>query len=90
MLIIFAGQELERARQMVEELEGELKVERTRLRALTTEQSQAERQKEEVVLQLCRTESVRPYTVHFTHVAYPCVGHGRHPSGTPAYQAGEP
>lgn len=49
--------ELERARQMVEELEAELRAERSRLRALTTEQSQAERQKEEVVLQLRRTET---------------------------------
>ncbi|GJE98540.1 PACT-coil-coil domain-containing protein [Phanerochaete sordida] len=49
--------ELERARQMVDELEAELKAERARLRALTTEQGQAERQKEAVVLQLRRTES---------------------------------
>ena len=43
---------------MIEDLEAQLKVERSRLRGLTTEQSKAERQKEEVVLQLRRTESV--------------------------------
>ena len=43
---------------MIEELEEELKVHRSRLRSLNTEQSKAERQKEEVVLQLRRTETV--------------------------------
>lgn len=51
-------QELEHAKFMIEELEEELRAERSRLRALTTEQTKAERQKEEVVLQLRRTESV--------------------------------
>lgn len=57
------AQELERAKLMIEELEENLRVERSRLRALTTEQTKAERQKEEVVLQLRRTESVS-----FTHL----------------------
>lgn len=43
---------------MVEDLEIQLKTERSRLRTLITDQMQAERQKEEVVLQLRRTESV--------------------------------
>lgn len=43
---------------MVEELEAQLKLERSRLRAINTEQSRAERKKEEVIFQLRRTESV--------------------------------
>ena len=54
-----AIQELSRAKRTVDELEAELREERARLRELTTEQSKAERQKEKVVLQLRRTESVR-------------------------------
>lgn len=46
---------------MIAELEAELKTERARLRSLTTEQDKAERQKEEVVLHLRRTESVSGY-----------------------------
>lgn len=42
----------------VQELENELKEERTRLRALTTEQTRAERQKDKLSLQLQRAESV--------------------------------
>ncbi|THH27181.1 hypothetical protein EUX98_g7008 [Antrodiella citrinella] len=49
--------ELDRARRTVGELESELKEERGRLRELMTEQSKAERRKEQVVLQLRRTES---------------------------------
>lgn len=44
---------------MIEELEDQLKVERSRLRTLITEQNQAEQQREAVVLQLRRTETVR-------------------------------
>ena len=43
---------------MIEELEEDLKVERARLRSLNTEQSKAEWQKEEIVIQLRRTETV--------------------------------
>ncbi|KAI0692519.1 hypothetical protein BC835DRAFT_1508673 [Cytidiella melzeri] len=49
--------ELERAKRMVADLEAQLKSERSRLRGFATEQTQAERQKEEVILQLRRTES---------------------------------
>ncbi|KAI0091595.1 hypothetical protein BDY19DRAFT_885665 [Irpex rosettiformis] len=49
--------ELDKAKRMVEELEAQLKAERSRLRGFATEQSHAERQKEEVALQLRRTES---------------------------------
>ena len=42
----------------MEELEAELKAERSRQRALTTEQSRAQREKEAVLLDLRRTESV--------------------------------
>ena len=45
----------------MEELEAELKAERSRLRALTTEQTKAQREKEAVLLDLHRTESVRGY-----------------------------
>ncbi len=43
------------------ELEAELKAERSRLRALTAEQTKAQREKEAVLLDLRRTESVRRY-----------------------------
>lgn len=43
----------------MEELEAQLKAERSRLRALTSEQTKAEREKEAVLLDLRRTESVR-------------------------------
>ena len=42
----------------MEELEAELRAERSRLRALTTEQNKAQREKETVVMNLHRTESV--------------------------------
>ena len=42
----------------MEELEAELKAERSRLRALTTEQTKAQREKEAVLLDMRRTESV--------------------------------
>ena len=51
-------QELDKARRTVEDLEVQLKAERSRLRTFATEQTQAERQKDEVALQLRRTESV--------------------------------
>ncbi|KAI0352396.1 hypothetical protein OH77DRAFT_1498058 [Trametes cingulata] len=50
-------QELEKARQTMAELEAQLKAERSRLRALTTEQTKAQREKEAVLLDLRRTES---------------------------------
>ncbi|OJT11389.1 hypothetical protein TRAPUB_12084 [Trametes pubescens] len=49
--------ELEKARLMMAELEAELKAERSRLRALTAEQTKAQREKEAVLLDLRRTES---------------------------------
>lgn len=42
----------------MEDLEDELKEERSRLRALMAEQTEAERQREHINLQLRRTESV--------------------------------
>ena len=48
---------------MVDELEEELKAERARLRALMGEQTKAERQKEEVVLYLHRTETVSSFVL---------------------------
>ncbi len=57
-------QELARAKRTMEELEAELKAERSRLRALMTDQAKAQREKEAVLLDLRRTESVRiRYTV---------------------------
>lgn len=51
-------QELDKAREAVADLEAELKAERSRLRSLNTEQGRFERQKNDVLLQLQRTESV--------------------------------
>ena len=53
-------QELAEAKQAVEDLEEELKEERARLRVLMTEQTDAERQREQITLQLRRTEIVSP------------------------------
>jgi hypothetical protein len=47
---------LEEAKQTIEEMEEDLKAERSRLRVLTVEQTRAEREKENVLLQLRRTE----------------------------------
>ncbi|EEB95257.1 hypothetical protein MPER_05801, partial [Moniliophthora perniciosa FA553] len=49
--------ELERAKLTISSLEENLKVERSRLRGMTTEQNRITREKEEVLLQLKRTES---------------------------------
>ncbi|KAI0366979.1 hypothetical protein BV20DRAFT_951123 [Pilatotrama ljubarskyi] len=49
--------DLEKAKQTMAELEAQLKAERSRLRALTTEQTKAQREKEAVLLDLRRTES---------------------------------
>ncbi|KAI9064084.1 hypothetical protein FKP32DRAFT_1625808 [Trametes sanguinea] len=49
--------ELDKAKRTMAELEAELKAERSRLRALTTEQTKAQREKETLLLDLRRTES---------------------------------
>jgi len=51
------SQELDEAKQIVADLEEDLKNERARLRVLTVEQTRAEREKESVLIQLKRTES---------------------------------
>jgi myosin protein heavy chain len=51
------SQELDEAKQTIADLEEGLKAERTRLRVLTLEQTRAEREKENVLLQLRRNES---------------------------------
>jgi myosin protein heavy chain len=56
-LIRSNSQELDEAKRTVTELEEDLKAERVRLRVLTVEQTHAEREKENVLLQLRRTES---------------------------------
>ncbi|KAL1747869.1 hypothetical protein HDZ31DRAFT_72004 [Schizophyllum fasciatum] len=48
--------ELDQAKLTIAELEGSLKAERSRLRALMSEQSRAERERDNVVAQLQRTE----------------------------------
>ena len=53
-------------KQTMEQLEAELKAERSRLRALTTDQTRAQREKEAVLMNLRRTESV---SVGHTHTA---------------------
>jgi len=55
-LIYSNSQELDEAKQAIAELEEDLKAERSRLRVLTVEQTRAEREKENVLLQLRRTE----------------------------------
>lgn len=57
-ILLHVIKELEQAKSVVEDLENELKEERTRLRLLTTEQTRAEKQKEKLTLQLDRAESV--------------------------------
>ncbi|KAJ7105464.1 hypothetical protein C8R43DRAFT_1165567 [Mycena crocata] len=49
--------ELEEARRVISDLETDLKSERSRLRALSTEQDRVNREKENVLLQLQRTET---------------------------------
>ncbi|KAJ7696511.1 hypothetical protein B0H17DRAFT_1158623 [Mycena rosella] len=49
--------ELEEAKRVISDLEADLKSERSRLRALSTEQNRVEREKENVLLQLQRTET---------------------------------
>lgn len=51
------SQELDQAKRTIADLEEDLKSERTRLRVLTVEQTHIEREKEDVLLQLRRTES---------------------------------
>jgi myosin protein heavy chain len=50
-------QELDEAKQTIADLEEDLKAERSRLRVLTVEETHIEREKENVLLQLRRTES---------------------------------
>lgn len=50
-------QELDEAKRTIADLEEDLKAERVRLRVLTVEQTHAEREKENVLLQMKRTES---------------------------------
>jgi myosin protein heavy chain len=56
-LIYLHSQELDEAKQTIADLEEDLKAERSRLRVLTVEQTHAEREKENVLIQLRRTES---------------------------------
>ena len=50
-------QELDEAKRTIADLEEDLKAERARLRVLTVEETHIEREKENVLLQLRRTES---------------------------------
>lgn len=56
--MLISMQELDRAKRMIADLEADLQAERSRLRTLTTEQSRAQRQKDDVLTRLQRTESV--------------------------------
>jgi chromosome segregation ATPase len=58
-VISYAAQELETAKQSIATLESELKTERSKLRSLFTEQDRFERERENVLAKLRRTESVR-------------------------------
>jgi hypothetical protein len=70
-------QELDKARDVVADLEDELKAERSRLRGLNTEQGRFERQKNDVLLQLQRTESVSKTYFVFATSLINSAGHGR-------------
>ena len=87
-------QELERAKQSMEELEGELRAERSRLRALTSDQTKAQHEKETVRLDLRRTESVRDLVSPFlsaNRCSFPCfAGYGRRSPAASADQTREP
>lgn len=50
--------DLEKAQVTITELENDLKAERARLRAMSTEQSRVDRDKEQIFVQLQRTEKV--------------------------------
>lgn len=52
-------EELGQAKKVISDLEEELKTERARLRTLNTEQGRWDREKQDILLQLRRTESVR-------------------------------
>jgi hypothetical protein len=54
----FLFQELEKAKLAIAEFESQLTSERARLRALATEKGKAEREKDDILLQLRRTDSV--------------------------------
>lgn len=58
-LLLIHLQDLDKANRIIEDLEADLQTERSRLRALTTEQSRIQRQRDDVLVQLQRTESVR-------------------------------
>lgn len=60
-------QELENARRNIQELEGELKLERARLRNLNTQQNRMQRDRDELLNQLKRTESVSHLTIQHSH-----------------------
>lgn len=73
------------------ELEAELKAERSRLRALTAEQTKAQREKEAVLLDLRRTESVRLWDFPRGDLTNKhSLGHDRCARAATTNQAGEP
>jgi hypothetical protein len=75
----------------VAEFEKELKAERTRLRALTSEKSKAEREKDSVLAQLQRNESVSAIRDFPSLKPLPTldIGHGGHQATAPRHQAGK-
>ena len=76
----------------MQDLEAELKDERGRLRALTTEQTKALREKEVARLDLERADDVSNVSgriFHAYHLIF-CAGHKRHPCAAPAPEEGEP
>lgn len=56
--ILRCVQDLDKAKEVIADLEASLKAERSQLRALTTEQNRMQREKVDVLTQLKRTESV--------------------------------
>jgi phage replication-related protein YjqB (UPF0714/DUF867 family) len=60
-------QELDKAKLAIADLEAELKSERARLRGLTTEQNSVQREKDNILIQLQRTESVSNTVYDISH-----------------------
>ncbi|KAJ7255461.1 hypothetical protein B0H12DRAFT_533693 [Mycena haematopus] len=84
--------ELEDARRVISDLETDLKAERSRLRALSTEQNRVQREKENVLLQLQRTETVTARLLRWLQspLIFPSIGHGGCQTSTPKVQGGKP
>lgn len=88
--MLMSVQELDRAKRMIADLEAELQTERSRLRTLTTEQKRVQRQKDDVLTQLQRTESVSFLKCCFVNLLIQRpIGHGERQEASSEIQKGE-